>query len=187
MKNHVMMDIETLSTDSNAVVVSISCVQFDLETGELGFEFEVGLKLNPQVKAGGHVDMDTIMWWMGQEDAAREALTSHYLKPVKDALAELNLWFGHLCATGGFDMKDLKIWGNGATFDNVIVRNLYKRHGMDMVVPYWGDNDVRTLVTMAGIDTRAYKFEGIKHHGLDDCKHQIKYCVDGLQKLKGSN
>ena len=178
----VMMDIETMSTDSNAVVVSISCVEFDLETGEIGSKFERGLKLNPQVKAGGVVDMNTVMWWMEQSDEARAALTFYYRKPVKEVLMELNTWLGSLHD----NIKDLKLWGNGATFDNVIVRNLCKRHDMELMVPFWCDNDVRTLVTLSGINTRDYEFTGVKHHGIDDCKHQIKYCVDGYNKLKGA-
>jgi len=42
---HVMVDLETLSLNNNAVVVSISAVEFDLETGELGKTFEEGIDI----------------------------------------------------------------------------------------------------------------------------------------------
>jgi hypothetical protein len=63
-----------------------------------------------------------------------------------------------------------KIPYTSCTFDNVMVRNLYKRHNVDFILPYWCDTDVRTLVTLANIDTRDFPFKGIKHYGIDDCK-----------------
>jgi exodeoxyribonuclease VIII len=65
----------------------------------------------------------------------------------------------------------------------VILRNLYKRCGFEFPTPFWSDRDVRTLVDIGDVDTSQYKFEGVKHRGIDDCKHQIKYCIDAMRKL----
>ena len=80
--------------------------------------------------------------------------------------------------------NDMRLWGNGCTADNVWLRNLYKRHDVEFILPYWCDRDVRTLVDLAGIDPRNYKFEGIKHSAKADCLHQIRYCTEGKKDAR---
>ena len=177
--NHVMLDIETLSANSNGVVTTISAVQFDLLTGEIGRSFEIALNIKEQVDCGGIIDIPTVTWWFSQDIAAITAMLRLQKVDVALGLLQLNNWFSSL----GIPVKDIKLWGNGVSFDNVMVRNLYKRHEIDFILPYWCDNDVRTLVTLGNINTRDFKFEGIKHYGIDDCKHQINYCVAAYKGL----
>lgn len=169
---HVMLDLETFGTDSNSVILSISAVQFDLVTGQIGKEFEVALNVSEQLKVDRVIDPATVAWWMGQSQEAINATFRMDRVIVAKALNDFNQWIRSL----GYPPKDIKLWGNGSGFDNVITRNLYKAMGIEFVLPYWCDNDVRTLVTISGIDTRDYTFTGTKHYGIDDCKHQIKYC-----------
>lgn len=164
--NNVMMDIETFGTDSNSVVVSISAVKFDINTGEMGDTFEVGLDIQSQLDNGAVIDGDTVMWWLSQSKEAQEQLTKLDAIKVKRALSNFNAFL--------YITPDA-LWGNGANFDNVIVRNLYKRHGIEFRVPFWADRCVRTYVDMNKIYTSNFKFIGTKHNGLDDCKHQIRY------------
>ena len=70
------------------------------------------------------------------------------------------------------------LWGNGATFDNVILRNLYARHLKAFPLGFWTDRDLRTAVDIYNIDTRTVPFEGIKHYCLDDARHQVKLLTD---------
>lgn len=177
----IMVDIETLGTDSNSVIISISAVAFDMTKGKTGKTFEVGINILEQALHGGMIDNDTMQWWSTQSKEAKKALTRIPAEPIDDALDAFNKW---LVDTTSVDLKDVKLWGNGSGFDNVLIRNLYRRSGKDFVLPYWCDNDVRTLVTLANINTRDYKFEGIKHNGIADCKHQIRYCADAYKSLK---
>ena len=173
-----MVDIETLSTNSNGVIVSISAVQFCLETGELGEEFEIGLTINDQIASGAVIDGDTVMWWLSQDKEAQAKLTTIEKIGAANALMALNKWIYSMYPSWD-EQRNVRLWGNGATFDNVMIRNLYDRLGLKFAIPYWGDNDVRTAVTLKGIDTRDYKFMGVKHYGIDDCKHQINYITGG--------
>lgn len=180
---HVMLDLETLSLDNNAVVVSISAVEFDLETGTVGSNFEVALDILQQALNGGDIDKKTLTWWSSQDDKAKQALTRLRSSMVDGALNKFNNWLNELEGQN----KDIKLWGNGCTADNVWVRNLYSRHNIEFVLPYWCDSDVRTLVTLGKINTRDFTFKGIKHNGLDDCLHQIEYCVAAYKKLNGDS
>lgn len=179
--NHVMIDLETLDTGSNSVILTISAVQFDLNTGKLGKEFEIGVYIDQQKDNGGTISENTQKWWdLPDQAEARKVLASIMTHPVDTVLKEFNIWLVGLNQS----LNDIKLWGNGATFDNVILRNLYFREKVPFILPFWCDNDVRTLVTLANGDTREYKFTGTKHKGIDDCKHQINYCVDMLNKMK---
>lgn len=179
-KKHIMLDIETMGTGSNAVVVSISAIIFDMATGELGDTFEIGLDMKEQTLKGGEIDQDTVNWWAKQSDEAKAELDRLDKKIVEVALERFNQWI-----SDNFPAPSkIKLWGNGATFDNVIVRNLFKRHDIKFVIPYYADKDVRTLTYLTKTNARKFEFEGIKHRGIDDCKHQIKYCVDGYQKIQ---
>jgi hypothetical protein len=40
------------------------------------------------------------------------------------------------------------VWGNGATFDNVILRASYERELIPCLWHFWNDRDVRTIVEL---------------------------------------
>ena len=42
---HIMLDLETMSTASNAAIVAIGAVEFEPETGKLGREFYCNVSL----------------------------------------------------------------------------------------------------------------------------------------------
>jgi len=163
----IMLDLETLGTSSNAVIVSISAVVFDRATGETGAEFEVGVNLDEQLAKGAVIDGSTVMWWLTQDKEAQDELTR--LEPLQ-VDESLDLYKAFVRQAGVDD-----VWGNGATFDNVILSNLFKRHERGYPTPFWADRCVRTFVDLSNIDTRKIPFVGVKHRGIDDCKHQIRY------------
>ena len=54
------------------------------------------------------------------------------------------------------------------------------------ILPYWCDRDVRTIVSLGKIDTRDFKFTGVKHSTIDDCLHQINYCKVAYNNFMGA-
>ena len=175
-----MLDIETLSTDSYGVITSISAVQFDIVTGQVFSTFEVALDIKEQLDLGSVIDASTVSWWFSQDEKAILATFRLQRVSVLSALTSFNEWINSLKLKN----NDVKLWGNGCVFDNVMVRNLYKKAGIEFVLPFWCDTDVRTLVALSGINVKDFKFEGTKHYGIDDCKHQIKYCHAAYKELK---
>ena len=162
-----MLDLETLGTGSNAVIVSISAVVFNRATGETGAEFEVGVNLDEQIAKGATIDGSTVMWWLSQDKEAQNELTRLMPLRVDEALDRYDAFVLQSGITN--------VWGNGATFDNVILSNLFKRHDKKYPTPFWADRCVRTFVDLSNIDKSQIPFEGIPHRGIDDCKHQIRY------------
>ncbi|EGU4504909.1 3'-5' exoribonuclease, partial [Salmonella enterica] len=85
------------------------------------------------------------------------------------------------------NLKYLKVWGNGANFDNVILRSAFERASLPCLWNFWNDHDVRTMVTLGraiGFDPkRDMPFEGDMHNALADARHQAKYVSAIWQKL----
>ncbi|EJE5400891.1 3'-5' exoribonuclease, partial [Shigella flexneri] len=91
----------------------------------------------------------------------------------------------------------VQVWGNGANFDNTILRRSYERQGIPcrsyerQGIPcpwrYYNDRDVRTIVELGkaiDFDARtAIPFEGERHNALDDARYQAKYVSAIWQKL----
>ena len=82
------------------------------------------------------------------------------------------------------------MWGNGAGFDNVILRSAYVACGLIVPWKHWNDRDVRTIVdlgrTLLGFNPKKeMPFEGVRHCALDDAKHQARYVSAIIQQLAG--
>ena len=173
MKN-IMIDLETMGTGSNAAICSIGAVEFDLESGTLGREFYETVDLQSSVNAGGAMDAATVLWWLKQSEAASKEL----LDPSTDIYVALTLLTDWMCDSET-PLKEIRIWGNGADFDNVILINAYERLGM--VAP-WGRRSnrcYRTIKSMNGdlVIERA----GIHHNALDDAKSQAQHLIKLMQ------
>lgn len=103
--------------------------------------------------------------------------------PISSALSELS----HFINRHSDNPKYLKVWGNGATFDNVILRGAYERASQVCPWQFWNDHDVRTIVTLGrvvGFDPkRDMPFDGVAHNALADARHQAKYVSAIWKKL----
>ncbi|EPT9828680.1 3'-5' exonuclease, partial [Escherichia coli] len=102
--------------------------------------------------------------------------------PLDDALLQLREFIDE--NSGEFFVQ---VWGNGTSFDNVILRRSYERQGIPCPWRYHNDRDVRTIVELGKtiyFDARTViPFEGVRHNALDDARHQAKYVSAIWQKL----
>ncbi|EJW8074866.1 3'-5' exoribonuclease, partial [Escherichia coli] len=115
---HLMIDLETMGKNPDAPIISIGAIFFDPQTGEMGPEFSKTIDLET---AGGVIDRDTIKWWLKQSREAQSAILTDEI-PLDDALLQLREFIDE--NSGEFFVQ---VWGNGATFDNVILRRSYER------------------------------------------------------------
>lgn len=181
--NNLMIDLETMGNKPTAPIVSIGAVFFEPSTGEMGPEFYTVVTLKSSIESGAIPDPDTIIWWMKQSAEARSAICDETNSvAIATALSNFNRFI-----RDNVDPKYLQVWGNGATFDNVILRASYERECMPCLWPFWGDRDVRTIVELGravGFNPRfEIPFEGDMHNALADAKHQAKYVSAIWQKL----
>ncbi|EFO1086668.1 exonuclease, partial [Escherichia coli] len=175
---HLSVDLETMGTNPDAPINSIGGKFFDPATGEMGPEFSKAIDLET---SGGIIDRKTIKWWAKRSREAQSAIFTDEI-PLDDALLQLREFINENSGE-----SFVQIWGNGANFDNVILRRSYERQGIPCPWRYYNDRDVRTIVELGnsiGFDVRmAIPFEGVPHNALDDARHQAKYVSAIWQKL----
>ncbi|WP_053264986.1 exonuclease [Escherichia coli] len=175
---HLMIDLETMGKNPDAPIISIGAIFFDPQTGDMGPEFSKTIDLET---AGGVIDRDTIKWWLKQSREAQSAIMTDEI-PLDDALLQLREFIDE--NSGEFFVH---VWGNGANFDNTILRRSYERQGIPCPWRYYNDRDVRTIVELGkAIDfdaITAIPFEGERHNALDDARYQAKYVSAIWQKL----
>ena len=176
--DHLMIDLETMGKNPDAPIISIGAIFFDPQTGDMGPEFIKTIDLET---AGGVIDRDTIKWWFKQSREAQSAIMTDEI-PLDDALLQLREFIDE--NSGEFFVQ---VWGNGANFDNTILRRSYERQGIPCPWRYYNDRDVRTIVELGkaiDFDARtAIQFEGERHNALDDARYQAKYVSVIWQKL----
>ena len=173
---NVMVDIETLNTDPDAVVLSIGAVAFDqsppLEKLPSFFE---RLILQPQLDRGCTVSADTIKWWMQQDRTAIEAaFFAGGEVPVFSAITHL---VGFLSARCNFGVDQVFVWANSPSFDCTIIRNLAGTvMGSPPLWSFRNERDVRTLRAVADLESAPGPADlgYVAHHPIGDCLAQVE-------------
>ena len=172
---HAMIDLETLSTNPEAVILTFGGVKFDANStmspyDELYFRVDV----DSQTAMGRHVMQDTLDWWSKQpKEISEEALSDKDRIALPDMIKAINKW----CV--GVDV----FWCQGPLFDYAIMQNLYTQMGHPQPWNYWQIRDSRTLFSMMPQDPRKAIQEAL-HNALADCYYQAK-CVQQSYKHFG--
>lgn len=170
--SHLMIDIETLGTRSNAVIMSIGAVQFNLK-GDTKAVLHRGVTINSCLNAGLEVDGDTIEWWLRQDKKNIEKLLELEKRHLSIVLQELDSIDMH--------QNGWSVWSHGSVFDIVLLENAYKAVGRK---PWWDHRNVRDTRTLFDIAEYKYKAKG-GHDALEDATNQAIAVQEAYQKLKG--
>ena len=174
MTTHAMIDLETLATTPDCVVLTIGGVKFDPNTlGESTQPFYYRFNVDEQLDKGRTTSESTLEWWGKQEESVREeALGDGNRTGVLEVLKRLNTW----CV--GVDT----IWCQGPAFDICILENLFRSYDHHVPWPFWKIRDSRTLFGIMPSDPRKeIKFNA--HNALEDCKVQALCVQQTIQKL----
>ncbi|HDS9974744.1 TPA: 3'-5' exoribonuclease [Klebsiella pneumoniae] len=185
---HVMVDLETMGKKNNAPIVAIGAVVFDPTTGSIGESFYKVVCLESSVNWVAVIDPSTVIWWLKQSSEARSAIVNDDAIPLQDALLQFREFVSDNVAGGS---KKAQVWGNGASFDNSILRSSYDCIAEDYPWEYWNDRDVRTMVELGqaiSFDPKTtIPFEGSRHNALADAIHQARYVSAIWQRMIAGN
>jgi exodeoxyribonuclease VIII len=157
-----MLDIETMGTGSYAAMLSLGAVRFDPngKSVDVTDSFYTAITLKSSMKAGLRTDADTIEWWLDPKRVdARDAFLSRNKVDLDEALLGFSEWYG--------DDDNVPVWGNGATFDNVILSNAYQAVGIDRPWSYKADRCFRTVTSIVQPPVKKPEY-GVSHHALHD-------------------
>jgi DNA polymerase III epsilon subunit-like protein len=169
MKTQVMLDLETLGAKPGSVIVAIGAVKFG--GGQIIDSFYERIDPASCVEAGLKMDPQTIMWWLTQPDAARLEITKPGA-PLAAVLAMFTVWVGE---------NDVEIWGNGASFDNVLLSDAYEVAGMPRPWKFYNERCYRTVKNLRP-DIQMAR-EGVHHHALDDARSQAEHLMRILETI----
>ena len=179
---HIMLDLETMGNGSNAAIVAIGACEFTLPgrvrehwEAKPG-EFYQKVDLESSVKAGMQIDTSTILWWMQQSDEARKSTFQGETIPLGDALCR----FTKFVQAVDNNMNDTAVWGNGATFDNIIIRYAYNSVSLPAPWSFRNDKCYRTVAALLPKERQpVFERSGTAHNALDDAITQAVH----LQKV----
>lgn len=168
---HAMIDVETLDTETSAVVLSVGMVVYDpltIGTNNLDglHKLYYSMDIQTQITQGRTISGSTVVWWSEQSTEARKVFTEYpkthpigVLSNISDMLREY---------------KVEHVWGNGVDFDNAIISSLAKSFGAPKPLNYKHNRCFRTLKALLGhhIPEVATMPLGTHHNALDDAVYQ---------------
>jgi hypothetical protein len=165
-----MLDIETLSTKQNALVLSVGAVWFSVD----GTQTVLDVALDPVGQPDRHIDPDTVRWWMGQNAHARKLLAT----PADKYTPLPNIADILTAALADAD----EVWANDPDFDCTILRDLFP----DIQWPFWKFRSVRTIKALAGKEFLSSIPESgfIAHNALADAMEQARVVTCILTKIR---
>lgn len=169
--NHIMIDLETLATTADAVILSIGAVKFNLDGVISDEAFYCVCDLHSQNDR--YISPDTLTWWIDQGENAKRVFSEPNKLSIHEALQALEAWV---------DRDDYLLWSNGADFDIPIINHALRHCGMTPLAKHWNHRCFRTL-------KNEYKscpmpdFIGSQHNALMDAIHQAK-CVAAIEQFK---
>lgn len=179
-----MTDIETMSTEPNAAIVSIASVNFDPrvinteeEMRELDF-FEITIDLKDNDNYGRDISESTQAWWAQQSKEAQAALHEGEQATLPTALQKFGLWI-----TNSYPRPTLA-FANGPEFDHTIMQSACRATNVMWPFKYWDSQSVRTVKELAWPEGDMPDVSiGTAHNALDDVFKQIRLVQYGYAKL----
>lgn len=190
----IIVDLETLGTDVDSTVIQIAAAEFDITTGELvgdSFESCLDLAYCQDIKVSG----STLSFWL--KDKHNQQTLQEILVNGKYC-SESQMWnafYSWLIKKSIECNGELKLWGNGISFDNMIIRHHLGKERYSQAVKFWNERDARTLVDMycrkANISDRDFKNSipnENKHDAMSDIIWEAKFlsaAYNGLNIQEG--
>lgn len=168
---HYMIDLETLSTKTNAVILSIGIIEFDILTGNMINQLYETIDIQSCLDKGLEIDANTLKWWLSQPDIIRLEINKKGSKSIEIVLTSVSNFLSK-----NKTIENFFVWGNGSSFDLSILSNAYHKCSLKIPWKFWNERDVRTIVSLAPDIKDSIKNKGILHNPIDDCKYQIEYC-----------
>lgn len=173
----IMIDLETLATSPNSVVISVAALRFDPFADDSNTNvkdmdhFYARVNLESFDWPEAEISEDTLAWWATQSPEAQEAAFGDGVErlDIREAMTQLF----------EFCKPIDRIWANAPSFDAVILETHARKLKMQVPWQYWMHRDTRTIFKMVdGLEKR-----NASHDALDDCWRQVVDLQNCLRRL----
>lgn len=174
----IMIDLETLATSPDAVVLTIGAIRFDPyddyenKSIEDLKTFYIRVKPDSFDWPSAEISESTLAWWSKQSPAAQaEAFGDHLERfDIRDSM-ELLFEFCRPCD---------RVWANSPSFDITILETIAKQLNKQVPWQYYQMRDCRTVFKMFD---DSHKGSALDHNALNDCLAQICRLQKSLKTL----
>jgi hypothetical protein len=175
--NDIMIDIESLDTTPNCVILTIGAVRFDPKGSGVVERLELRPTIEDQTEIHNRsINEDTLRWWSTQSPAAlEEALGDQGRVPFAECMETLYK----------FCWNRRAVWSNGASFDCVVMESAWRQTSdkpNPIPWPFWSVRDTRTLYEIAGVKLK----DGghvTSHKAVEDAERQAIVVQQAYMKL----
>lgn len=177
---HIMVDIETLSLQSNAAVVAIAAAEFDpfnpqppeaLNT----FYVQCNDYDDQQRNYGRHISGGTLKWWLQQPEQVRVQLISNESSHrTGEAVRRFVNWLR------AKDHDAMYLWAKPASFDFPILEGLFKAY---LGFSPWDRHSLMCAQTLLALSPFAQTKPDVAHFALHDAIAQAYNVRAVIQKL----
>ena len=166
---NLMLDLETLSTEPDAMVFDVAVVPFD-DNGVVGDD-HLGVLFFPQT---GHIDPGTVVWWMRKESCLLTQTNCSETEAAEKIWEYLNR------------RQDFRLWAMPTSFDCIILEQFLKRngHGNKLPIDFRKWRDVRTVRELAWWPEPEKREGHVTHNPYDDCVRQIDTLAECWRRLR---
>ena len=171
---HCMIDMETLDTSPDTVILTIGAVIFDPKGQGVVERLELRPTIDEQTDDYGRtISDDTLNWWSNQSpEAIEEAMGDRDRIPFKECMEKL----------AKFCWNRSAVWSHGAIFDIMIAESSFRQLDINTPWRFWNVRDTRTLYDMTGV---SLKDDGhvTTHRAVEDAEHQAIIVQRAYMKL----
>ena len=177
---NIILDLETLGTSSNSIIVQIGAVALDSTHKQVStFSRSISAKSISETRNNKNlaVDVPTQLWWSTQPNVAKVFSGAD---DYEYSLIKFCEWFRDL------GDPDAKVWGRGPDFDNVILANSLLAFNILVPWKYQKSRCLRTLLDDADLNTelfKRYKTEE-EHTALGDARYEARLFKAAKELLK---
>lgn len=169
MYKDIMIDMETLGTTADAVILSIGAVRFDLNSTDIdndGFYNVVSIDSNHEC-GQRRISQDTLAWWMGQSEGAKKVFTDPSVT-LRTALLDLADWMGE-------DMGTTRVWSNGASFDIPMLEQAFTSFDIEIPWQFWNASCFRTIKNLPMVKKIPKPANQLAHNAFADALAQAQH------------
>ena len=176
--NDLMIDIETLSTASDAAIMAIAAVPFSRLDGPHPSYYCWKISLESAIQHGS-LEADTIEFWINRGPI----LQNECSEALGNVLSDLSSIIG----------DDTKVWSKGPGFDMAILKSAFRSCNIPIGWKYYNERCVRTVMDLAGLKSKdielpvGFIHDFGKHDPIYDCYMQVEAVVKSLQIINESS
>ncbi len=169
-----MIDLETLAVENDAVILTMGAIKFDPFSDTIGDSLYLRLQVDEQFEMGRVSADSTLEWWGKQSEAVREEALGEgedrvTVEEFTSSLSKFLFGCGH-------------IWAQGVMFDIGKLEHLYKQLNKPVPWQFWQVRDSRTLLSTLGDPRDKNATEA--HNALADAISQAVAVQDVIKKYQ---